>query len=56
MDEKKTSGCQEGCPLGKVLGQRECPGKRVGKQVKERLLEWLRPGPEEPGAKEPPKE
>jgi hypothetical protein len=49
MDEKKTLGCQEGCPLGKVLGQRECPGKRV----KERLLDWLRPRPEEPEAKEP---
>lgn len=48
MDQKKPGGCQDGCPLGKVLGQRECPGKKA----KERLVEWLkREAPKNPDAK-----
>jgi hypothetical protein len=50
MDERKISGCQESCPLGKVLGQKECPGKRA----KERFLGWLRRQPREGEAKEAP--
>jgi hypothetical protein len=37
MNEKKT-GCQGSCPLGKVLGQRECPGQKA----KTKLLAWLK--------------
>jgi hypothetical protein len=36
--EKKTGGCQGSCPLGKVLGEKECPGRKA----KERFLDWLR--------------
>ena len=41
MDKK--TGCQGSCPLGKVLGQRECPGKKA----KEKVKEWLRGQPED---------
>jgi hypothetical protein len=52
MDEKRGGGCQGSCPLGKVLGQRECPGKRA----KERLLAWLRGEAKEPEVSRPPEE
>jgi hypothetical protein len=50
MDEKRPGGCQGSCPLGKVLGQRECPGKKA----KERLVEWFRGEPKEGTAPEKP--
>ena len=43
MDEKRPGGCQGSCPLGKVLGQRECPGKKA----KERITRWFRSEPKE---------
>jgi len=50
--DKAGGGCQEGCPLGKVLGQRECPGKKA----KEKILEWLRGERPQEGGEEPPKQ
>jgi len=48
----KATGCQGSCPLGKVLGQRECPGKKAKELVKERVLEWFRGEPKD--AAKPP--
>ena len=39
MQKKEELNCQV-CPVGKVIGQRECPGTKL----KLRILEWFKRG------------